>query len=83
MTDISFSSSKTKYQDSSASSAKKTCLARLRAEEQLEMEKREAAEMLEKYGMYPDDTTPYFVMECPLITHLRQDGMERSSHLGQ
>ena len=28
-------------------------------------------------------TTPYFVMECPLITHLRQDGMERSSHLGQ
>ena len=43
----------------------------------------EGSGRLEKYGMYPDDTTPYFVMECPLITHLRQDGMERSSHLGQ
>ena len=83
MTDSSFNSSKKTYQDSSASSEKKICLARMKAEEELEREKKEAEEMLEKYGMYPDDTTPYFVMACPLITRLRKAGMEKNSILGQ
>ena len=55
----------------------------MKAEEELERERKEAEEMLEKYGMYPDDTTPYFVMECPLITHLRKAGMEKNSIPGQ
>ena len=83
MTDSSFNSSKKTYQDSSASSEKKICLARMKAEEELERERKEAEEMLEKYGMYPDDTTPYFVMACPLITHLRKAGMEKNSIPGQ
>ena len=83
MTDNSFNSLKTTYQDRSASSAKRICLVRIRAEVMLERERKEAEEMLEKYGMYPDDRTPYFVMECPLITHMRKAGMVKSSIPGQ
>ena len=83
MTDNSYNSSKKTYQNSSASSEKKICLVRMRAEEELERERKEAEEMLEKYGMYLDDTTHYFAMACPLITHLRKAGMEKNSILGQ
>ena len=83
MTNNSYNNSKTTYQDSTVSSEKKICLARKRAEEVIERERKEAEEMFEKYGMYPDDTIPYFGTACPLIIHLRKAGMEKNSTPGQ
>ena len=71
MTDNSCNSSKKTYQDSSASSEKKICLARMRAEEELEKEAAEA-NIVKEEVLKPKENPMNFLEETGSVEYQEQ-----------